>query len=336
MAKARPSVIDNLIEGYGGKVKTEQAFSAANQSNTNRLIRQGLGLGEGDKLTLDEVFSVREEAGQAYDAIKSHGGNFTETDAYRAALDRIDRVASNSTRKVLNNEQIKSLVQDLRGDFTPDEAIEVVKKLRADASLNITARDPNARALGFAQKRAAQAVDDLIGEHLEGTPLYESYRQARQVIAKTYDVEKALNSATGDVSGPKLAKLAAKRSLTSELKEVAEFAKAFPGAARDITQAGSRPGPAISPLDVATGAIGAAAGHGGMAHRALAGAAMLGRPLARKYLLSDMAQAGLRPQAAAPLEQRILPAAGALGGANLGVARPMSLQELMNSNNRQP
>jgi hypothetical protein len=323
MAKANPGLLDTLVEGIGGKVRTEQDFSVANQANTNRLVRQALGLGEGEKVPLEEVLKAREDAGEAYNAIKTFGGTFTETPAYRAKLDLIKRVGSTkSSRKILNPEQVANLVEDLKGDLAPDEAIEVVKKLRADSSFNIASRDPNARALGHAQRKAADAVDGLIGEHLQGTEFYGLYRQARQVIAKTYDVQNALNETTGDVSALKLAKALKNRPLSAELKDVAKFGQAFPGVARDTTKAGSRPGSKLGVLDIGAAAVTAA-------HHPAVAAGVLSRPLARQYLLSDIAQNRLRATAAPTLERQLLPPLGAVGAANVALQpTPPSLQDM--------
>jgi len=107
-------------------------------------------------------------------------------------------------------------------------------------------------------------------------------REARKMIAKTYSVQKGLNSQTGEVSAQALAKQLEKgKPLSGELRTIAEMGQAFPKAMQSLKEAPK----AFSPLDwaVSGGASMASA-------NPLPMAAMLARPAARSYLLSPMAQ----------------------------------------------
>jgi hypothetical protein len=311
MSKGKPGFVAKELEGFSGKIKTEQAASAANAPKLTDLARRSIDLPPQGELSHGEVISQRQAYGQSYDAVKKFKGQFTETPKFIKALDSIKQRSTKSRRQVLKNQQVSALVKDLRGNYSPDEAVEVVKKLRADASLNARSLDPNVRGLARAQKRAAQAVDDLIEEHLSSSgqqDIYLQYLKGRVGVAKTYDVEKALNTSTRQISPPKIAKLDAAKPgrLTGDLKTIADFAKSYEGAARDISQRGSRAGPSRSPLDYAAATLAGV-------HHPIAGAAMLARPMARKYVLSDMAQQGLRG-IPPTLEQQTLPRAGELIG----------------------
>lgn len=64
--------------------------------------------------------------------------------------------------------------------------------------------------------------------------LLPELRQARQQIAKSYDIEKALNIGTGDISAPALARALDKGApFTGNLRTVAEFGNAFPSSVRE-------------------------------------------------------------------------------------------------------
>lgn len=83
--------------------------------------------------------------------------------------------------------------------------------------------------------------------------LLENFRNARNLIAKTYTVEKALNQVSGSVDARKLASQLQKgKPLTGELRSAAEFASRFPKAAQTVEGMGSLP--QTSPLDWAAGA----------------------------------------------------------------------------------
>jgi len=312
LAGAKPSALDDMLESFGGKIKTEQAFSAANQGNTNRLVRKALGLGEGDKVTAEELQGVRDVAGETYEAVKQFKGRFKSDQEFETALGRIVRdrtpVSTKARGEILKApQQVSDLIEKLRGDYNPEEAIEVVKKLRNDGRLESKSLDANTRALGRAKLQASQEVDNLIERNLsrdkDAAGLFKAYKQARTLIARSYDVEKALNKGTGNVSAVKLARGADKRPVGGELSDVVDFARKYGGAARTVEERGSRAGPSHSPLDVAAATV------AGM-HHPLAAAALLSRPVARRYLLSNMGQKSMLPSAAQTLEQKALPRAG--------------------------
>ncbi len=145
-------------------------------------------------------------------------------------------------------------------------------------------------------------MEDLIERNLNQTgnaELLTNYRNARQILAKTYDVEKALNPATGNIDAGKLAASLKKgRPLTGELKQVAEFASRFPKATQTVEKMGSLP--QLSPLDFGTAAIaGSAAGPVGLA-------GLIARPAARSLTLSDLMQNRLANEASQSSLARLL------------------------------
>jgi hypothetical protein len=320
VAGAKPSVLDDMLEGFGGKIKTEQKFSAANQENTNRLVRSALGLTEGEEISKARLAQVREDAGQVYEAVKNYRGRFDVDPQFDAGMQKIGRsttpVSSPERAKLLQGSaQIKELVDNIRSapSFNPEEAIETVKQLRLDGKANIKGQ-ADIKSLGRAQLQAADEIDGLISRTLardkNAAGLFQAYKEARTLIAKSYDVEKALNDASHNVSAQKLARIAQKSRMTGKLKDVVDFAGKYEGIARTVEQRGSRMGPEHSPLDYAAA--------GAMAlHHPAAGAAFLARPLARKYMLSEMGQRSMLPQAARTVEQRYLPRSGAIAGTQL-------------------
>jgi hypothetical protein len=141
--------------------------------------------------------------------------------------------------------------------------------------------------IGRASKAAANALEDALEKHLEqiGQPeLLNGLKEARQLIAKTYSVESAINPVTGTVDARKLTALMKKgKPLSGELKSAAEFAGRFPKAAQPVEGMGSLP--QTSPLDWAMGG-GLAMGTG----NPLMMASMAARPAARSAVLSPLIQ----------------------------------------------
>lgn len=297
--QVRPSLVNRTLEGFAGKLTTAQNASARNQPVTNELARKAIGAAD---LSPESLASVRSRANQAYDLL-GKSAPFQADDAFRSALER----ASGASKQMaadfpeLRNAEVSALVEGLagRGEFGAQSTIEAVKQLRFAGSGNKGAMDPAKRALGSAQMKVAGALEDLIERNLErgGAPeLLTNFRDARTTLAKVYDIEKALNPASGNVDAAKLAQLLKKgRPLTGELKTAAEFGAQFPKAVNTPERMGSLP--QSSPLDWAA-ALGVGAATGGSPIAALG---LVGRPFARAAALSGPVQRGLAQEPGAPL-----------------------------------
>jgi len=298
--QAKPSLANRALEGFSGKLTTAQNASAKNQVVSNELARNAIGAAD---LTPAGLQQVRQQANAAYDVL----GQSAPFQADQTFLSALDRAGANSAAMRANfpelvNAEVDKLVEGLktRPQFDAQPTIEAIKQFRADAGVNKAAMDPAKRALGKAQNGIASALEDLIDRNLTqagDTTTLNAYRAARQTLAKTYDIEKALNPATGNIDAAKLARALKKgRPLSGELKTIAEFANAFPKAAQTVERMGSLPG--ISPLDFgALGAMSAATANPGLM------AGVIARPAARATALSGAVQNRLLPSPPGRLEQ---------------------------------
>jgi hypothetical protein len=294
----KPGIISNVIAGWGGKIKTAQQASANNQSVTNGLSAQALGLPK-DTVLNEQVFEdIRHKAGQAYQAVARAIPVIQADSAYDsvvAGLGGRNGQAAQLFPKITKNPGIQDLVDELTNvrQFPTGTGLEIVKELRFNANSNLKALgDPSKHALGLAQREAANAIDDLMDRNIVATGqtgVVDAYRQARQLIAKSYDIEGATNIATGDVNARGLSRLSAKgRPLTGELDTIANAAAAFPKAMQP--PAGFGYDEKFSALDF----FGAAASalHG----RLDVAGAILGRPVARSAVLSKPYQNAIMDQ----------------------------------------
>lgn len=278
--QANPTLANRVLEGLSGKITTAQNASARNQPITNELARKAIGAAD---LSPEGIQAVRASANAAYDELAQVGA-FQADDAYREAL---RKAAGSKALPGIVNKEVDELVDVLsqQGQLDAQQTIESIKRLRFEGSANKSAQDPTKRALGSAQMKISAALEDLIDRNLKGSPeLLQNYRAARQTLAKTYDVEKALNQASGNVDAAKLARQLQKgRPLTGELRQVAEFAQQFPKAAQSVERMGSLP--QVSPLDFgAMGALSAATSN------PLMMAGIAARPAARGLALSPLIQ----------------------------------------------
>lgn len=296
--QVRPTLANRLLEGTAGKLTTAQNASAANQQVTNRLARTAIGA---EELTPEALQAVRSKANEAYTAL-GQAGQFTADDAFREALKKAGAPSAQLQKDfpALANSELSGLVKSFSNtkEFDAQSAIEAIKVMRAAQRASAGSQDPAAVAMGRAQGKIANALEDLVDRNLASSgnqELLETYRGARQTLAKVYDVEKALNPASGNVDAKKVANLLKKGRLTDELKQIGEFAGSFPKAAQTLENMGSLP--QTSPLDW-TAAGGIAAATGGSPIAALG---LIARPAARATALSPFVQNRLAAPPSLPL-----------------------------------
>ena len=297
-------VLPRFAEGLAGKLQTAQAASAKNQPVANRLAREALGLPEDAPLDVAALARIRKDAGQAYAEVKRVGAMAAD-DEYLRELSRIGEKYRGAEVDFpgLGKTPISDVIESLkRPQFSSSGAVDAISILRDKADVAFRGGD---KGLGKAFREASKALEDVIERNLasiasETGPLartapelLQRFRAGRELIAKTYSVEKALNETTGNISLQTLAnELKKGKPLTGPLRQAAEFGRAFPRAAQRTEQIGSQPG--VSPLDYAAGGLmSAASGNYGLM------GTVLGRPAVRAALLSRPAQramaAAMRP-----------------------------------------
>lgn len=253
-----PSMVNKLLEGTAGKLTTAQQASGMNQATTNRLAAESLGLGPDAQITRDVLNNLRQEAGNAYRAVKEVG-TITPDEQFALQLERIAAKYRGAARSFpdLASSPVEDAIKAVsQPSFEADSAVDAISILRDKAA---TAGKQGDKGLASAYRSIANALEGAIERHIQSDPenagLLTKFRSARELIAKTYSVEKALNSETGNVSAVKLAQqLGRGAPLSGGLRKAASFGAAFPKAARSFEE--SMPG--VSPLD-AYGAGGLAA-----------------------------------------------------------------------------
>lgn len=274
-------IINKVAEGLGGKIKTQQLASVKNQAVTDRLVRQSLGLADDAPLTPETLAAVRQQAGQAYEALRGLGTIAADAD-FKLALQQASKQTQGASRSfpgLVKANPVDDIVKALdQPGFDAGDAIDAVRVLRDQADGFYTNGD---KASGKAIKGIANALEDSLERAAQkaGNPeLVNGFREARKTIAKTYTVQSALGA--GTVNAQKLAaQLTKGKPLSGELKQVAQFSQAF----QKATQSGVDV-PAFSPLDMFSGGLGA-----GMGSTPLV-VATASRPAARSLVLNPAYQ----------------------------------------------
>lgn len=261
-----PSAVDpgfwtNRLESIAGKAALGQQASHQNQGAVNALARAELGLPPNQAISEAALEGIRKTEGLTY-----------------ARVANLSRDAA--------------------------DALENLKQARADATAQFKFynRSANPEALTKARQAAADAQtweNFLENEAIVAgkKDLIPALHAARTRIAKTYDVERALNTATGDVDARILGRaLDQGRPLTGGLATAANFANAFPK-----YMAEGAPAAGVSKIESGLAALLAAGGAGTMGPAgALLGTLPLASAPVRAALLSG---AGQRLLAGAPSYQ---------------------------------
>ena len=279
-SQARGSFINRLLEGTAGKISTAQNASAVNQGITNQLAAKAIGVAEDVAISPKVLDDVRKAAGGAYEAVAAlpvKPAQAADTLANIPAVPGIDP---------------KQMVFDLR-------------KARNDATgwYNSYARtaDPDSLAKAQAAKNAASKIQNSLEEYATSIgreDLVPEMVKARELIAKTWTIEKALNPVSGTIDAKKLAnELKRNKPLTNELRQIAEFGSTFPKASQTPEIMGSLP--QFNSADLALGAGGVAAAQYMQDPRYAALTLM--RPSARMLALSPAVQNRLIQPTAAPI-----------------------------------
>lgn len=262
---ANPTMTNRLLEGLAGKLTTGQAAAEKNQAVTDAVAKRVLGIADDQPLTVGAVESVRKSAGQAYESLKGFAQPFKADTQYIDDLAKISGETGALSREIpeLASKDVDEFIGAFaRQDFAPPVAVEAIKKLRANAKSLFKSDDPQKVAMARASRQIADSIEGLIERNLAASgddALLASFKQARELIAKSYTIEDAINEGTGHVIARKLAsQLAAGKPLSGELKDAAKFAQAYPKATQEVTS--SMPG--ISPLDYyGSGAAAVASGN---------------------------------------------------------------------------
>lgn len=244
----------NAVESFGGKAALKQEAELKNQQVTNGLVREELRIPENTPITEGLLNTLRTQAAQPYREVSA-----------------LSPIAANALQR-LRNARAEASVQFRHYDMTgTPESLRNGRALDAQAAML-------ERVL---ERQAAQS----------GRPeLIPALRAARTEIAKTWDVERALNIGDGNVNAKIIGRaLDRGRPLTGNLETIGRFAE---GPGRQFTrEASAVPAPGVSAMNWGAAAL---LGEQGFQHLGPKGVALAAIPFARggarSALLSDLYQ----------------------------------------------
>lgn len=332
-ATTNPTLTNRILEGFGGKAATAQKAAQINQRVTDDLARKELGMGASTALSRESLKGVRTEAGKVYQAIKK-SGEFEPDEQLSAGLAELAGKHTSRINQAARDE-VSKLQKLWSGKQSAESVVDDIRALRHEARANLSPlqQDPAKRALGQAQREAAELLEDQLERHLAkiGKPeLASEFRAARELIAKAHAVEDALNESTGHVVASRLgSQLRSGKPLSGGLRTAAAFSRAFPKATAEI-----RDSAGVSHVDTMIAGLLGAGGYAGAGEDAgLAsvlgpGAAyLIARPGARAALLSRTLQGRAQPNYLPHNQSLEMMRALASRGGLLGVGSAQTLQQ---------
>lgn len=279
-SQATPTALSRVLEFVAGKGSVADDAALRNQSTTNRLAAQAIGLPPETLITEAVLKQVRDHAGKSYaklDQLRPPPGM-----PWFKRYHETDLVEQYKQAKAEAN----ALYESNRRDPSPD-------KLTA-----AKAQDATAASLEQDLERIALANNR--------PDLLKAFRDARVLIAKTYDVERALNLGDYNVSAHKLGSDMKPGTVrTGELKTVGQFAEAFPKSTREASVVST---PSLHGRDaVASALLGATGVSIGGPLGVLAGSLPFARIPAKSMLLSPRYQSSFvrGPKAGPTANERI-------------------------------
>lgn len=252
-SETNPSFLNNRLESLSGKAALRQEATLRNQQITNQAAGSELGLPAGTPIT-------------------------------ESVLEKFRTVVSAPYREARAiNPYASQLVDDIR-----EARAEALKWSKADPRIHIDApkNEASYRAKAANLEQQLEAVSVNAGK----ADLVPELRDARTQIAKSYDIERALNLGSANVSAPTLGRAYDRGApLTGNLEATAKFqqgpGRKFAGEG-DITQT-----PGVSGTDMyGIAGMGSIGGHALGPVGMIAGGIPLLRGPARSLLLSKIMQ----------------------------------------------
>ena len=222
--KIEKTAVRKGLESLGGKAAISQEAAQRNQIVTNKIARREAGIGENDPITPSTLEAARDVMAAPYKEVSKLSP--TAASAWQEA--RQARANAKAHWKHYNRSSDPAVMEKAR---------------QFDAE--------------------AKFYEDLVDQeatNLNRPDLLAALRDARQKLAKNYDVERALNVSTGEVDAKVLGRMYEKdkgKRMTGGLATIGKFANQFGLEAR---RGSTVPSPGVSALNideaVALGAIG--------------------------------------------------------------------------------
>lgn len=225
-SEVQGSFLGNQLESVGGKAAIGQEVNRRNQQVTNAVGRREAGLAENEPLSVNTLTAARSRMAGPYREV---------TALSPAAAEALERVQT-----------LRQDAKDLWSDYGVNRRVETKKAAQ--------------KADSDAQHQ--ELIIDAEAHNLGVPGLVTRLRQARQALAKNFDVEAALNVGSGDLNAAIWGRMLDRgRPLSGDLETAARAAEAMGRYTKDVSAV---PSPGVSKLKPVAAAGLGLAGYGTM------------------------------------------------------------------------
>ena len=278
-AEVNPSFANKAIESLAGSPSIRQEASRINSGKFDEMAKAVLDPTNPDiELTSEVTRAVRANAfNQGYAPVANLGKIPTDP-TYANDLAGIVAARQGASRSFpgIADDSIQKIVEPLAvKEFDSGDALKAIQLLRNKASESFAAGQ---NETGFAARQASKAIEDQIERHLasgassagnlaapQAAEMLNNFRDARQLMAQSHDVEDAIREGGGSVIPSVLAqKVQNQKPLSGDLKTMGTFANVFPKVTREAAKT-----PVAGTTVTGHFARGALAGVGALAGNAL-------------------------------------------------------------------
>lgn len=217
-SQVNPGVAGNTLESFAGKAALNQEAAIKNQQVTNKLVREELNVPANTPITEGTLNNLRDKASAPYQEIASM------SPSAKTALERLRDVRSEA-KDQWRHWDMQGVPEAKRQAVALDQKADMLER--------------------FIERQAT-----MVGK----PDLVPQLRDARTYIAKTYDVERALNLGNGNVDAQIIGRaLDRGKPLSGNLETIAQFAE---GPGRQFVREGSKvPTPGVSALNWPAAAV---------------------------------------------------------------------------------
>lgn len=240
------SAVDRGVSRMGGKHDLPAELSLDNQKTVAKLVREEIGIPEGEHITPATIDRLRGDANQKYAALERVGVDIQPDVNFFHNLHKVVMDSRSELRGGAPDPRVSRLVDQYRktkDKVSVGETMEEVRRLRFDARKNQGAESPSTVRLGNAQRQVADALEDLIDRQVsEAAPdAVGEWRAARQQLAKLHTLEDAMD---GSEINPQAFAKALERGepLSGRFRDIAEVAQNFPHVMRSGSRLGTTAG----------------------------------------------------------------------------------------------
>jgi len=292
------------VEGGGGPI-SKTAASFAGEPRLNRILSNKnaklakerltgeLGIQKGQPVDMDSLLKIRETAGKTYEEARNLG-SVQLSDAYRDSIRKIAAEYGGVAYDI--PELVRADVQKVTNALvrpaaiSSDSIVSLMNQFQRSGKEAWAAQNTTmANVYGKAQQALAGELARRAGE-VGNVGLKDRLLDARTTIAKSYDLQNAMNMASGELNPQFYARKAAKgKPLTGAAKEVGETAARFEQSMKKPSHLGS----GLTLFDIFHGGLWShllRPALGATGEAALGLATGLSRPAMRHLLASKMGQ----------------------------------------------